>query len=329
MQSLISLAPRSEKERRHAVEVVFAAMSIPDFQKLMFPLLTILDDEQEHTIISCVQELSDRFELTLEERNQKLPSGRQTYIANRIAWAATHLSKAKLIARTGRGRVRIQSRGLESLRSGTEYIGMKYLDQFPEYQAFRNTTNAPDDKPQLTLDTAETTPVELLETNYAIINGELTESLLEILKKVAPAFFEQVVVDLLVAMGYGGSRADAGQAVGGSGDGGIDGIIKEDQLGLDFVYIQAKRWNGPVSRPIVQAFAGSLEGQRANKGVLITTSHFTQEAIEYVSKIAKRIVLIDGKRLSALMIEHGVGVAEIASYTIKRIDADYFGEYAI
>ncbi len=280
-------------------------------------------------MIDCVQLLSDQFELNSEERNRILPSGRQTYMANRIAWSVTHLPKAGLVERTGRGRMRISARGLEVLRTGIDDVGMKYLERFPEYRDFRGTANTASVKPEEKQDVAETTPLELLESYYALIAKELTSNLLELLKKVPPSLFERIVLDLLVSMGYGGSRIDAAQAVGGSADGGIDGIIKEDRLGLDFVYIQAKRWDGPVSRPTVQAFAGSLEGQRANKGVFITTSRFTREAEEYVARIAKRIVLIDGERLSSLMIEHGVGVADIATYTIKRLDADYFGDYIL
>ncbi len=170
------------------------------------------------------------------------------------------------------------------------------------------------------------TPSELLESSYQGLRQALADELLERIEKASPRFFERLVVDLLVAMGYGGSRADAGQAVGRSGDDGIDGIIKEDRLGLDFVYVQAKRWDQAVSRPLVQAFAGSLEGQRARKGVFITTSRFTREAEEYVTRIEKRIVLVDGERLAQLMIDHGVGVADVASYHVKRVDLDYFDE---
>jgi restriction system protein len=169
-------------------------------------------------------------------------------------------------------------------------------------------------------------PDERLEASYQQLREALAQDLLERIKQASPTFFERLVIDLLVAMGYGGSRRDAGEAVGRSGDGGIDGIIKEDRLGLDFVYVQAKRWEGSVSRPTVQAFAGSLEGQRARKGVLITTSTFTREARDYVTRIEKRIVLIDGDQLTQLMIDHGVGVADVTSYHVKRVDTDYFGD---
>jgi restriction system protein len=170
------------------------------------------------------------------------------------------------------------------------------------------------------------TPQEALEESFKLLRASLAQDLLERIKAASPSFFENLVVELLVSMGYGGSREDAGEAVGRSGDGGIDGIIKEDRLGLDFIYVQAKRWNATVGRPDIQAFAGSLEGQRARKGVFITTSQFTREAYDYVSRIEKRIVLIEGAELAELMIDYGVGVTEVATYQIYRLDADYFDD---
>ena len=194
--------------------------------------------------------------------------------------------------------------------------------QFPEFQAFHSSQK----KEQV--DDETKTPVDLLESSYKRLRNELAEQLLEKVKQSPPEFFEQLVVDLLVKMGYGGTIKDAGLAIGRSGDGGIDGIINEDKLGLDVVYIQAKRWDGVVGRPIVQGFAGSLEGQRAKKGVFITTSAFTKEAQDYVGRIEKRVVLIDGNRLSDLMIEYGLGVTEVATYSVKKVDLDYFGSDA-
>jgi restriction system protein len=228
-----------------------------------------------------------------------------------------------MIERTGRGRVSITPRGREVLGSGIQRIDLNYLNQYPEIRAFRSPAPSKDPVGG-TSDEEVLTPEESLESNYQILRDQLAQDLLERLKQVSPQFFETVVVDLLLAMGYGGSRNDVVQAVGRSGDDGVDGIIKEDELGLDSIYVQAKRWDGSVSRPTVQAFAGSLEGQRARKGVFITTSTFTKEAHEYVSRIEKRIVLIDGERLAALMIEHGVGVATVRTFAVKRIDNDYF-----
>jgi len=213
-------------------------------------------------------------------------------------------------------------------------ISVQDLKQFPEFLDFqRGGVPAPDPLSEETnqLDGSVGTgtslpPNELLDATYRLLRSSLAQELLDTVKQSSPAFFEQLVIDLLVAMGYGGSRSDAGQALGKSGDEGIDGIIKEDKLGLDSVYIQAKRWDSPVGRPIVQGFAGALEGQRARKGVLITTPQFTQEARAYVNQIEKRIVLIDGERLSQLMLDHGIGVSDVVTYRVQRLDLTYFGQ---
>jgi len=300
-------------------------MAIPDFQSLMLPLLTILGDSQEHTLSGVIEQLALQVGLTDTDRKELLPSGRQFKFDNRVGWVRTHLKKAGLLESTGRGKFRITERGLSVLRSKPSYINIKFLMQFPEFVEFRNLSRS-DNKQDDREEESNQTPEELLEASYQNLRQALAQELLERIGNCSPRFFENLVVDLLVAMGYGGSRKDAGQAVGQSGDDGIDGIIKEDKLGLDVVYIQAKRWEGTVGRPIVQAFAGSLEGQRARKGVLITTSQFSQDAREYVGRIEKKIVLIDGKQLAQLMIDHSIGVAEVATYTVKKVDADYFGE---
>jgi restriction system protein len=292
----------------------------------MLPTLRLLADGEEHASADYLRAVADAFGLTAEERRVLIPSGRQPLYINRIAWAVTHLAKAGLVERTGRARVRITERGREALAANLLRLDMTYLRRYPEYAEFRRRSF-----PAATVDDHASpeptaTPDELLAASYQVLRQALAQDLLDRVKRAPPAFFERVVVDLLVAMGYGGSQQDAAQAVGGSGDDGIDGIIKEDKLGLDFVYVQAKRWTGPVSRPIVQAFAGSLEGRRARKGVLITTSTFTREALDYITRIEKRIVLVDGAQLTSLMIDHGVGVADVATYHVKRVDADYFGE---
>ena len=326
-------------------------MTIPDFQSVMRPLLVVVGDGREHRAPDYVEALAQQFVLTPEERRQRIASGRQELFVNRVAWAATHLFKAGLLERPGRGIVRITDRGCEALRVNPSRVDMAYLSRFPEYEAFRrrpSANGATEPDPPIPVDrtrsvstepvlvatgappiepaVAEMTPAELLETSYQRLRQTLADDLLDRIRAASPRFFELLVVDLLVAMGYGGSLADAGQAVGGSGDGGVDGRIKEDRLGLDFVYVQAKRWDQPIGRPTVQAFAGSLEGQRARKGVLITTSTFTKDAMEYVDRIEKRIALIDGDYLAQLMIDHGVGVADVTTYRVKRVDADYFGE---
>jgi restriction system protein len=217
---------------------------------------------------------------------------------------------------------RITRSGLEVLREKPTKIDIRFLTRFPEYATSRSAARHSNKHEEQEDETGQT-PKEILESSYQTLRHELAQELLERVRTCSPRFFETLVVDLVVAMGYGGSRQDA-EAVGRSGDGGIDGTIKEDRLGLDVVYIQAKKWKGTVGRPDVQAFAGSLDGQRARKGVMITTSQFSQEAKDYVGKIEKKIVLIGGEELAQLMIDHSIGVAEEATYTVKKIDLDYF-----
>ncbi len=298
-------------------------MTVPDYQSLMPPLLKILSDGREHSLAEVIEILAQQFALTDDDKKELLPSGRQAKFDNRVGWARTYLKKAGLLESTGRGEFRITKRGFEVLEGHPADINTKFLKQFPEFLEFQKASRQGGKQDQ-GVEEREQTPEEVLESSYQDLRRELARELLERIKNCSPRFFEKLVVDLLVAMGYGGSRKDAGQAVGQSGDGGIDGIIKEDKLGLDVVYIQAKRWEGNVGRPIVQTFAGSLEGQKARKGVLITTSRFSQEAKEYVNKIEKKIVLIDGEQLAQLMIDHNIGVTEVASYTVKRVDSDYF-----
>jgi restriction system protein len=299
-------------------------MPIPDYQSLMHPVLRTAGDEQEHSLSDAFQTLAEEFRLSSEERNKLLPSGRQPVFENRVGWAITYLKKAGLLESRGRGRFRITPRGLDVLRSNPPRIDVRFLVQFPEFVQFRSSRSAESD--EAATEAEPETPEETLEVGYRSLLRNLVEELLDRVKKSSPKFFEKLVVDLLVAMGYGGSRRDAAQAVGQTGDDGIDGIINEDKLGLDVVYVQAKRWGAAVGRPIVQAFAGSLEGHRAKKGVLITTSYFTQDAREYVTRIEKKIVLIDGEQLAELMIEYGVGVTQVAKYDIKKVDFDYFQE---
>ncbi|MFC1996970.1 restriction endonuclease [Chloroflexota bacterium] len=299
-------------------------MAIPDFQTIMLPLLELAGDGEEHYIHGAVDELAKYFQLTEEEITELLPSGQQPAFYNRVGWARTYLKKAGLLEDPRRGYFNITPRGKETLKRRPTKIDMKYLRQFPEYVEFRQTTREKDEPPE----NGELTPEEALEEAYQKIREDLASDLLDHVIKSTPGFFEKLVVELLVSMGYGGSRRDAARAVGKSGDEGIDGIIDEDRLGLDTIYIQAKKWDptNPISRPEVQKFVGALHGKRARKGIFITTSRFTNEAREYVSHIDPKVVLIDGIRLAELMIDNFVGVSLASSYELKRIDSDYFGE---
>lgn len=303
-------------------------MAVPPFHALMLPLLQIASDGKEHSLDDCESELAKQFNLSPEDLSQLLPSGRQTVFENRLGWARTFLKKAGLLEAPVRGKIRITDRGRTVLTQAPSYIDTKFLDQFPEFVDFRKLQRKPKEIVARTdlHNGAENTPEEALEDAYQGLRASLAQDLLNKVKGCSPRFFERLVVDLLLAMGYGGSRAEAGRAVGQSGDGGIDGIIDQDRLGLDKVYIQAKRWEGSVGRPVIQAFAGSLEGNGATKGVVITTSEFSRDAQEYVQKIQKRIVLIDGELLSKLMIDYGTGVASVSKYEVKKVDLDYFEE---
>jgi restriction system protein len=302
-------------------------MAVPKFQSWFLPFLKLLEDGNNHRLSELYQVLADQFELSEEDRSEMLPSGKQLKYHNRIGWSRTYLKKAGLVESPVRGECRITNRGLEVLAQNYEHINVRFLKQFPEFIEF-HTHNPSLQKKSDDVESDETdeTPEELLEKSHRTIRDNTTQELLERVKNAPPSFFESLVVDLLLKMGYGGSLENAGQTVGRSGDGGIDGIINEDRLGLDVVCIQAKRWEGTVGRQVVQAFAGSLEGARARKGVLITTSNFSNKARHYVSQIEKRIVLVDGEQLAGLMFEHNLGVSPVAAYEIKRIDTDFFEE---
>jgi restriction system protein len=302
-------------------------MTIPDYQTIMMPLLRFSGDGQVHKKHEAVEYLANEFELTDEERKELLPSGKQSLFDNRVAWAKTYLKQAGLIDSPKRGLFVITEHGKKVLAEKPEKMDVKYLERFPEFEEFRKRSKKKGKKDIRTRKTAEeTNPEESLETAYQELQENLASELLENIKKCPPDFFERLVVDVLIKMGYGGSRREAGKAIGGKGDEGIDGIIKEDKLGLDIIYIQAKRWQGSVGRPDIQKFAGALQGQRARKGIFITTSDFTKDALGYVKNIDSKIILIDGSRLAELMIEHNVGVSPVASYEIKKIDSDYFIE---
>lgn len=299
-------------------------MSIPDFQSIMRPLLVLVADSQEHAIRDVIVRLADQFELTEDERQHLLPSGRQAQFDNRVGWAKTHLTKAGLLESTRRGYFRITELGIISLEKHPERIDMSVLRNFESYRQFLAPQKS-DKEPAIADEpTDNQTPEEVILIAYQQLRTGLVDELLDIVKGSSPAFFERLVVDLLLAMGYGGTREDAGKTIGRSGDEGIDGVINEDRLGLDVVYIQAKKWENTITRPEVQKFAGALQGKRARKGVFITTSRFSQGALEFADFIDSRIVLIDGQMLAGLMIDHNVGVSRAEIYEIKQIDSDYF-----
>lgn len=297
-------------------------MAIPDFQSIMLPLLQFLGDQKERSNQEINDELVQHFSLTPEEVNEFYPTGNGKIFYDRISWAKSYMKKALLITSSRRGYSKITERGLEVLKTKPREINIKYLRNFAEFNEFiDNKSKKIDKKPP-----DEKTPEEYIEYGYQNIFNSLSRDLLDKIKECPPAFFEKLVIDLLLAMGYGGSRQEAGKIVGKSGDGGIDGVINEDKLGLDSIYIQAKRWEGTVSRPTLQQFAGALAGKKAKKGIFITTSSFTKEAMDYVSTIDSRIILIDGEYLTKLMIDHDIGVTKIRSYDLKRVDSDYFIE---
>lgn len=307
-------------------------MAIPNYETCMLPVLTFLKNGEIRPIKELTRMAADHFRLTENERQALLPSGQQTVIRSRVGWAKSYLKKAGLVELPARGQVRITREGLAVLAENLQLIDSKYLTKYPSFVEFIRyekkqkpiaTDNDAEivDEPQI-----EQTPDEAIEAAYNDIRNALADELLEQISECSPSFFERLVIDLLLAMGYGGAIPDAGQHLGRSGDGGIDGIINEDKLGLDIICIQAKRWKDTVGRPVVQSFAGSMESHRAKKGVMITTSTFSRDAYDILERFERKIVLIDGKQLAQLMIDYDIGVSTAHSYEIKRIDSDYFVE---
>lgn len=302
-------------------------MPIPDFQTLMLPVLRFSATCDEHSLSEATEYLAKEYSLSEDELNELLPSGTQPIFYNRVGWARTYLKQAGLLKPTRRNYLRITGRGREVLAENPQMINMKYLQQFPEYIEFRDRKREIKKGIGEDEEILDLSPEETLEEAYTRIREDLAKELLDNILRSTPAFFENLVIELLVKMGYGGSRADAARAVGRSGDEGIDGIIDEDRLGLDTIYIQAKRWtDNPVGRSEIQKFVGALQGKRARKGIFITASRFTEQAHDYASSIDMNVVLINGKRLADLMIDFGVGVTTVSSYDLKRIDSDYFIE---
>lgn len=304
-------------------------MPVPDFQSIMLPFLTELSDGRERAMRDLTAVLADHFHLSDAERQELLPSGGQTLFSNRVAWTKTHLKNAGLIDNPTRGKVRIADAGMKVLAQKPDLINCRFLKQFPTYLRFIGQSTD-DSSPGVTEPDAVTvestqTPQELIDSSFETLRKATAEDLRDRLKQCSPGFFEIVVVRLLQALGYGAT----GEALvtGKSGDGGVDGSIKEDKLGLDIVCVQAKRWEGTVGRPVVQAFVGSMDFVRAKKGVVITTSSFSRDAVEYVDRIeGKKVVLIDGATLAGLMIDYNVGVNVTKRYELKEVSNDFFEE---
>lgn len=303
---------------------------IPDYQSLMLPLLKLVSDRQEHKYRDLIESLAVEFKISEDERKELLASGNQAVFDNRVGWAKTYLKKAGLLDSPKRATFIITQTGIDTLNKKPSRVDAKYLRQFPAFIEFQNASRSgneiEDDISAVTLN--EQTPEESLDIAYQRIRKSLAAELLNKVIELSPAFFERLVVELLVKMGYGGSIKDAGKAMGKSGDEGIDGTIKEDKLGLDIIYIQAKRWKpgNVVGRPEIQKFVGALAGQGAKKGIFITTSNFTKDALEYTPRNETKIVLIDGEQLTQLMIDYNLGCTTQQVYEIKKIDGDYFGE---
>jgi restriction system protein len=294
----------------------------------MLPVLTYVSDGVEHRMAEVIVGLADVFKLTEAERLELLPSGQTPLFNNRVHWAKTYLKKAALIDSPKRATIIITNRGKKILQEKPSEISVKFLKRFPEFVEFHSSKKEGSNETELVGndEIKKQTPEELLAVGYQSIRNSLEQELLSKLKTIHPSYFEKVVVELLVKMGYGGSIAEAGKATRYTNDEGIDGIIKEDKLGLDVIYVQAKRWEGTVGRPELHKFVGALAGQGAKKGIFITTSTFTKEASDYIPRNETKIVLIDGAKLAQYMIDYNLGVSIQNIYEIKKIDSDYFEE---
>jgi len=300
-------------------------MAVPKFQEIMLPMLMLAADDKIWSLADAREELAKHFQLTSEEQEELLPSGRQARFANRVAWSKVYLERGGLLASPKRAHFQITERGKDVLSNPPEKITIDFLSQYPEFQEFRNRTSNQDETESQDTSGSDT-PEEVLESAYVTIRKNLASDILERVKRCSPRFFEHLVVDLLLKMGYGRAGEGTGERVGQSGDEGIDGIISEDRLGLEMVYLQAKRWEGTVGRPEIQKFVGALHGRRARKGVFITTGSFSAEANAYVQNIDPKVALVDGKQLAEYMIDFGLGVSLAKAYEVKKVDSDYFEE---
>lgn len=300
-------------------------MAIPDFQSVMRPVLAAVQNGIPMPLNEVREQVAEQFQLTEDERKERLPSGHQTVINNRVGWARTYLNKAGLLCIPSRGMVQITPRGIATLANGPERITIRWLKQFPEFTDFHTAKPQELEAPALLhVEVAETTPDEQLAEAHQAMVQSLADELLVQVRAATPSFFEQLVVDLMIAMGYGGSRKEAGKATQATNDDGIDGIIKEDKLGLDVIYLQAKRWANTVHRPEIDKFIGALTRQRARKGVFITTSEFSDGARTAARGLDIKVVLIDGIELARLMVENNLGVSIKQVYEVKQLDNDYF-----
>lgn len=305
-------------------------MSIPGYQEFMLPLLQIAADGQEHTISDLLDTLATRMAISVEDQELMLPSGTQTIYYNRVCWAITFLSKSLLLEKTGRGRYKIMPRGIDVMGCNLNRIDNKFLDQFPEFREFKTkkALKAQDTRKvreQSALpETAEITPAEQLEAAYEELRDTLADDLQRRMRESTPKFFEHLVIRLLVAMGYGGGQIDRAEVTGKSGDEGIDGVIREDRLGLDMVYVQAKKWDNSVGPGEIDKFVGSLMRKKATKGVFITSGTFTDGAHRAGKEAAVKVRLIDGDELAELMIDFNIGVAPSDTYIVKKVDTDFF-----
>ncbi len=306
-------------------------MAIPDYQSLMLPVLKAAGEGETRVPIAA-EKIADWLGLTDDEREELLPSGKQRLLHNRVHWAKFYMTKAGLIDSPKRGVFVASQQGKTLLAANPSQIDVDLLRTYPAFLEFYSASSqstAPDAGPATTVAAASmSTPEEQIDAAHSVLSSALKADLLARILEQSPAFFERVIVDLLVGMGYGGSHENAAMRLGKSGDGGIDGVIDEDRLGLDRICVQAKRYASHVSvgRPEVQGFVGSLEGVGANKGVFVTTSSFSKQAADYVKALQKRVILIDGKRLTKLMIEFGVGVRVSRTVEVKRLDEDFFNE---
>jgi len=303
---------------------------IPKYEEIMLPFLKYLRDGKEHGLSEAHDALAEQFKLTDDEQRELLPSGRQPVFRNRVGWARTYLKKAGLVTSSKRAHFRISDKGLSLLKENPNEITSKFLMQYADFVEFQSIKKDKKDNKNLLQahidDNADQTPEESLEYAYQKLHSGLSKDLLDLIKTCSPEFFERLVVDLLITMGYGGSRKEAGKAMGKSGDGGIDGIINEDKLGLDIIYLQAKRWENSVPVKEIRDFTGALASKKAKKGIFITTSSFPKSVYEFVGQVEYKIILIDGERLANLMIEHSVGLSTVNTYQVKIIDTDYFEE---
>lgn len=299
-------------------------MGLPSFQQLMLPALYCACQRLDEMHVAKLEDdVARLLKLSIHDLERKLPSGQQTLFSNRLNWARSYLVKAGLLEATRRGFVRGTERGRDLIAEGVEEIDMEVLSRYPEFVEWRQRQGSAEPNP-----TGKENPEEQIAASFEALNAELSREIIERIHAFTPAFFERLIVDLLLRMGYGGGKLEMGSALGRAGDGGVDGVIKEDELGLDVVYVQAKRFAEEQSVPLseVRDFVGGLDAHRANKGVFVTTSYFPATAYEFVARVSKRVALIDGPELAKLMIRHRVGVRVKASYEVKRIDDGYFAE---